>query len=406
MSSFIQLILLLSLILTVAKIGGILSAKIRQPAVFGELLAGVILGPSVFNILQLPFVNDTHLLETIKMLGEIGVLFLMFLAGLELHLADLIKSAKVSALAGTLGVVVPILLGLGVGVLLGEPVLQSIFLGIALAATSVSISAQTLLEMNKLQTRIGLSLLGAAVFDDILVILVLSAFLALATGGGSFLQIVLLFLRMLTYLVASILLGRYFLPWVVNQVTRLHTTYLILVFAIIVIFIYGATAEIFGQMAAITGAFISGLMFGRTTQKQTIEMGIKSLAYGFFVPIFFVSIGISINLREIPLNYIWTILLVILIAVAGKIIGCGLGAKLSKFNNQESLQLGVGMISRGEVGLIVANIGVANSLINNDLFIAIVAVVLFTTLLTPVLLRLTFRKEQPDPTNVELPVNL
>jgi Kef-type K+ transport system membrane component KefB len=158
-----------------------------------------------------------------------------------------------------------------------------------------------------------------------------------------------------------------------------------------------------GEMAAITGTFVAGLMFGRTPERERIETGMRVLAYGFFVPIFFISIGLTINIRNLPGEALWEILLICLVAVVGKIFGAGLGAKLAGFNPLESLQLGIGMISRGEVGLIVAQVGLSQRLISNELFSAVIAMVLFTTLITPLLLRALFH--QPSPAKSKRPLN-
>ena len=184
MTSFLQLILLLAIIILVAKLAGYLSTRLGQPSVFGELMVGLILGPSLLDITHLSFITNTHIEETIIEFGEIGVLFLMFLAGLELEIRDLARNTRVSALAGVLGVVVPAGMGYLIGILFKMPSDQAIFLGLTLGATSVSISAQTLMELKVLRSRVGLGLLGAAVFDDILVILLLSTFTALVSGAS------------------------------------------------------------------------------------------------------------------------------------------------------------------------------------------------------------------------------
>ncbi len=390
MTPFLQLIFMLAIILIAAKFAGYLSTRIKQPSVFGELLVGVLLGPSLLNITHLSFIADTHLGDMIYELGEIGVLLLMFLAGLELHISEIVKNTKVSVFTGILGVIFPLGFGFGIGIITGMPSSHAIYLGLALSATSVSISAQTLMEMGKLKTRVGLGLLGAAVFDDILVILLLSIFLAFTSGASGITAILIVIIRMTGFLILSVAFGLFLLPWISRKVSRLPISQGSLALAIVIIFLYGIAAEIVGSMAAITGSFIAGLMFSRTTEKTSFEPGILSLSYGFFVPIFFVSIGLSMNLREISGSYIWMILIIVTLSIIGKILGAGLGAKLAGLPALDSVQMGIGMISRGEVGLIIAKIGIDNALLNNHTFSAIIAVVLFTTLLTPPLLRASF----------------
>src|SRR5512138_1312519 len=196
MSPFLQLALTLVIILVAAKLSAYLSTRLHQPAVLGEILVGLLLGPSVLDILHLPLLANTHLGETIHELGELGVLMLMFLAGLELHLSELANNLKVSMLAGTLGVAVPVILGWGLGLLLGLDPQPAVYLGLTLGATSVSISAQTLMELRVLKSRVGLGLLGAAVFDDVLVILLLSSFLAFTGGAVGIGPILITILRM------------------------------------------------------------------------------------------------------------------------------------------------------------------------------------------------------------------
>jgi len=391
MSPFLQLILTLTIILVVAKTAGYLITLIRLPSVLGELMVGLILGPSLINFLHWPFLDGEVIGESIAHLSEIGVLLLMFVAGLELHLSELIKNSKVSALAGIMGVVIPVGLGVLTGMAFQLELNHAIFLGLTLGATSVSISAQTLMEMNVLRSRVGLGLLGAAVFDDILVILFLSIFLALVGGNGGFMAIVWIFVKMLLFLVGSAAFGYWVLPRIVRRVGRLPISQGVLTLGVVVMFSFGLAAELIGSVAAITGAFLGGLMFARSTEKERLERGMAALAYGFFVPIFFVNIGISVNIRSINLQSVWLFIVIIIVAVIGKFLGSGWGARMAGFQWREAAQLGAGMISRGEVGLILATVGINNGLMDDDLFSYIVGMVLITTLITPLLLRLLFR---------------
>ena len=398
MSPTLQLVLALGIIIFVAKSMGYVSVRLGQPAVLGELLAGLVLGPTMLNLFQPPIFSDKHLTEVIFELGDLGVIFLMFIAGLEVDLKAMIQAGRVSTLTGVLGVFAPIALAIPIGIIFGLSLSEGIFIGIILAATSVSISAQTLMELNVLRSRVGISLLGAAVFDDILVVLGLSAFtaLVLAETPGGLERIIVVLTRMALFLFLASALGWLVLPRASRRITNLPISQGLIAFTIVVILLYGWAAEELGGMAGITGAFLAGLLFARSSVKERIESGIVSLAYGLFVPIFFINVGLTANLRELWGNAFWLFVAMTGVAVLGKVIGAGSGALLGGLNRQEALQLGIGMMSRGEVGLIVASVGVAQGLIDEVIFSAVVGVVIITTLLTPPLLRASFSKT-PSP---------
>jgi len=385
----------LAIIITAAKVGGYVSYRLGQPAVLGELLVGILLGPSIVNFLNFSYFTDSHLPEVVHEMAEIGVLLLMFLAGLDLHLPDLLRSGKVSGLAGTLGVVFPVLLGTGTGLLFSMDLQSAVFTGLILAATSVSISAQTLMELKAIRTKVGTGLLGAAVFDDILVILGLSIFTAMSqpASGGGFGEIMLVVLEMLLYLVTTCVIGWLVFPRLARLIHAQPISQGLIAFVFVTILLYGWFAETTGQMAAITGAFIAGLWFGRTSLKEQIGRGISTIAYGIFVPVFFVNIGLSANFQAMTLSGLALLAAMVLVAIVGKVFGAGLGARLGGLTYREALQLGVGMMSRGEVGLIVASVGVKEGLVQAGEFSAVVGVVILTTILTPVMLRWLFSTE-------------
>ena len=397
MTPFLQLAFELVIILLAAKAAGYISTRLGQPSVLGELIIGVLLGPSLIDILHLPFTNNPSLGTTLSELSELGVLLLMFIAGLELHLRELATHRRVSLLASLGGLLLSIGLGLGAGRIFGMSNTAALLLGLALAATSVSISARTLMELGLLRSRVGLSLLGAAVVDDILSILAFSIFLAVYSGNGGIAGLAWIVLRMFLFLSIATAFGLWGLPPLARWVERLSISQGVLVFAIIVLLVYGLAAELVGQMAAIIGTFLAGLMFARTPEKSIIEPGITALAYGFFVPIFFINIGLSVNLRELQPGAIWLILLVAMAAILGKLLGAAGGARLGGLPGNESIQLGTGMVARGEVTLIIAAMGSQAGLMDSLAFSSIVAVVLLSTLITPPLLRFAFSHLKPHP---------
>jgi Kef-type K+ transport system membrane component KefB len=372
-----------------------ISVRLGQPSVLGELLAGIILGPTLLNIFHtFPlFHHPEQLSATVAEFAELGVLLLMLLAGLELHLGELVKSGKVSVIAGTAGVIVPVVMGYGTAVFFGLSSTEALFIGLALAATSVSISAQTLMELGVLRNRVGLALLGAAVFDDILGILLLSitAAFVLGTAGGAD-SIGLTVISMVGYLGVATAVGYWLIPRLIRWVNRLQIFQGVVAFALVVCFLYAWFAEAIGGMAGITGAFLIGLMLGRTPFRTELTAGISAIAYGLFVPLFFVNIGLSVNLLAIAGSAWAFALLLTLVAIVSKILGCGFGGRMSGFSNREALQLGVGMVSRGEVGLIVAAFAVSQGILAQQNFSIVVFMVIMATLVTPPMLRAVFRE--------------
>ena len=389
---FLNFILAITIIIVAAKLSGYVSVRLGQPSVLGELLAGIILGPTLLNMFGWPLFHESHLVsEVVTMMAELGVILLMMLAGLELNLEDLARSGKVSAMAGTFGVVFPLVLGAGTALLFGTDMDSAIFIGLTLSATSVSISAQTLLELNVLRTRVGLTMLGAAVFDDILVILALSlAVILLSDSGGGLASIIITLLKMIGYLVGATAVGLFLVPRFIAWIERLPISQGLVAFSLVLCLLFAWAAEVIGGMATITGAFLLGLFLARLPFKHRIEQGIISLAYGFFVPIFFVNIGLAVNMRAISGSSWILAILITLVAILSKIIGSGLGAKLGGYTNLESLQLGIGMVSRGEVGLIVASLALAEGFVSPEIFSVVVFMVIMATLITPPMLRAAF----------------
>jgi Kef-type K+ transport system membrane component KefB len=400
MSPFLQFAIALVIVITAAKLGGLLSIKLGQPSVLGELLAGLILGPSVLDFLHWAPFSDKHLGDGIAHMAELGVLLLMFIAGLELHLTDLARSGKVAAFAGTLGVIIPLGMGYIAADIFGFETNAAIFTGLILAATSVSISAQTLLEMRVLRSRVGIGLLGAAVFDDILVVLGLSIFVALALGStGGFEFILWIVLRMVLFMGIAVAIGIYLIPRISHRIENLPISQGLIAFTFVVTIFYAWSSEVFGGMAAITGAFLAGLVFARSPLKERIETGISPLAYGVFVPIFFVNVGLAANARELTAENAYLFLVMCIVAIVSKVLGGWIGARIGGFTNREALQMGAGLMSRGEVGLIVATVGISEGLIGSEIFSIIVGVVIVTTLLTPTILRGLFAKQSSIQTN-------
>ncbi|NOZ29428.1 MAG: cation:proton antiporter [Chloroflexi bacterium] len=404
MNSLLQFLLALAIIIAAAKAAGYLSIRLGQPAVLGELLAGLVLGPTVLNMLHWPLFGGEHLGETLSLLAHLGVLFLMFIAGLEVDLKMMISSGRPVVLAGIMGVIAPVALGMAAALPFGFDPQQSLAIGLVLAATSVSISAQTLMELGVLRSRVGVALLGAAVVDDVLVILLLSLFVALVGGGGGGAVTVLWVLaKMIAFLGLAIWLGARIIPRLSSWVEQLPISQGVMSLAIVVTLLYAWASEALGGIAAITGAFLAGLLFARTPLRQHIETGMHGLAYAWLVPVFFVSIGLEANARALGIGGLSFALVIVGVAVVSKVLGCGIGARLGGFSNSEALRLGVGMTSRGEVGLIVATVILDAGLLDEAIFAAVVLMVLATTLVTPIMLRVLYPQAGGQPEPVEVP---
>lgn len=403
MSEVIQLFLALGVLIIVAKTFGYLATRFRQPAVLGELIAGVIIGPSVLNFLHIAalFPNGTSVEHTVIEFAEIGVVLLMFSAGLEVDLGSLTKVGRTALLAGILGVIAPIVIAAPTALLFDYAGETAVFIGLILAATSVSISAQVMLELGVLHSREGLALLAGAIVDDVLVILLMSLFIAVRPGdtteSRSILEVIL---RLVGFLTIASSMSWFVLPWIAKQVSKTSISAGVVVVAVVSALLLGVSAEFFGGVAAITGAFIAGICLGHSEHqiKEKIEEGLYSINYGMFVPIFFVSIGLQANLRLLDTTILPFALLLTLGAILSKIIGAGMGGLLSGFNRLSSLRLGIGMVSRGEVGLIVAALGISYEIIREETFAAIVLVVLVTTVITPPLVRWSFAKSPRETT--------
>ncbi len=401
-TQLLQFLLLLAVIIVAAKSAGWASLRIGQPAVFGEIVAGVLLGPSLLDLLGWPVFRGPSLDVVVAHLATIGVIFLMFIAGLETNLDKMRRVGKVAAAVGVAGVLAPLALGMVVALSFGYGREQAIFVGIVLTATSVSITVQTLIELRQLESKEGTTLLAAAVIDDVIALIVLSAFVAFSAGeAGGAGRVGVVALRMLAFFAAAIWLGMPLIRRVLRQAARLPVSEGLLAFVVVVILLYSWAAEAFGQVASITGAYLAGLLVAQAGFREEIEHRLRAFTYAVLVPVFFISIGLQTNARLMNAADVPFALLIIGAAVVGKILGCGGGALGAGFTRPEALRIGVGMVSRGEVGLIVAAIGLQNGLLAERGFAVMVIMVLVSTIVTPVLLRMTFPRPTRLPTEAE-----
>lgn len=379
-------LLSIALILISTKLLGLFSKKIKLPQVVGALIAGVIMGPACLG-----WIHNTEMLSC---LSEIGVIVLMFAAGLETDINELKRTGKASFLIALIGVIVPMLGGAAAAYFFndsvdGNKMLQNIFIGIILTATSVSITVETLKEMGKLSTPAGNAILGAAIIDDILGIIALTMVISMADSSVSIGMVLLKILGFFVFtFVAAVGYHYAFKKWTDNNPVKLRR-YVVISFAFCLVLAY--CAEEFFGVADITGAFFAGLAISGTKKADYVTKRFDTLSYLLLSPIFFASIGLKVVLPKMNLEIVLFTVIICLVAVLTKVIGCGLGAKICKYSNKESLQIGVGMISRGEVALIVANKGEAVGLMSDKFFAPIVIMVVLTTIITPVLLKVVFK---------------
>jgi monovalent cation:proton antiporter-2 (CPA2) family protein len=380
-------ILQLAIILIASKIAGSLSVRLGQPSVLGKLLIGIVLGPSVLGL-----VNET---ETLAEFSQIGVILLMFIAGLETDLEEFKRTGKASTFVGFGGIIVPLVLGYFGGIILSLTTMESWFLGLLLSATSVSISVQALKEMNKLKTPEGTTILGAAVIDDVVVIIAL-AFLMSFAGGDVHLTTVIL--KKVVFFAAAILIGWKVVPWFLKRFSSLKVTETVISSALIICFIYAYFAEYTG-VAAIIGAYIAGVAISVTNFKHEVFEKVETISYSIFVPVFFTSIGVTAQFTGITKN-LGIIIILSILAILTKLIGASIGAKLAGFGWNSSLGIGSAMVSRGEVALIIASIGLESKLLSQDMFAVIVVVVLVTTIVTPPMMKLFFKSHPKKKSNI------
>lgn len=380
----------IAIILIATKFGGMLSTKVKMPQVLGALLAGVIIGPSVLGIV--------HENEYIKLLSNLGVVMLMFLAGIETDLQEFKKAGKTSLLIAIGGVILPLIFGMLSAYAFFNNFYENLFIGVILTATSVSISVQTLNELGKLNTRAGMNILGAAVIDDVIGLLVVSFVLSLAQSANNPAALsvqdtlINVSLKVLIFISASLLLILV-LPKLIDKFNEKQgKSELLVILSIAFALVCGFFAEELG-IAAITGSYVAGLVLSSVTHKDYIEEKVHTISASFLTPVFFASVGLAANVKSMNSTILVLTILLLITAIAGKVIGCGGVAKLCGLTGKESIQIGAGMISRGEVALITTNLGLEAKIISPKLFVPTLVVVIGTTLITPIFLKLAFTEK-------------
>ena len=377
---------MLSVILLATLIGGQFSARLKLPAVVGELLAGIIVGPAVLNLVQPT--------EIIKVFSDIGVIFLMFLAGLDSDLKTLKRLLRPSVLVAGFGMIVPIIIAYFTGILFAFSQVESLFLGLTFSATSVSISVAVLQEMGRIQGKEGMTILGAAVADDLLSILLLSIVSGLTgvsePGSDKDKDLILSLLTQAAFLILLVFVSVYVIPRLINLSQRLTLPVPETLVAMIIVVLASWGAEKVG-LSNVIGAFFAGLALNRTSAQKTLKKNFTVIGYSSFIPIFFVSIGLNMSIKGILNDFILFFVLVIG-SVFSKLVGAGLGAKIAGFSNSSALLVGTGMVSRGEMALVVAQMGLTNHLLAPAAYSTVIGAIIMTTVVSPFLLKWSISK--------------
>ena len=399
---FIETIIGVGILLFAAKLMAELFLRLKLPIVLGELIAGMIVGPFALGGLQI--IDGKQLLQIndeIKILGEMGAIVILFMAGLEMTPKEFLKGGKAALVVGTLGVVIPFFVGLTVFQLFGFDALQSMLIATALTATSIAISIQVLSEFGKLKTPEARLIIGAAIIDDILAIAVLSVVTSIAgTDGGvdniDITEVTITILQVLGFFAIMLIVSVVVIPKVITpRIWKAKGS------------VEGiATAAFFGAAALagsiglspIVGAFAVGMALSTSKVFDKIENYVGKIGL-IFAPLFFAIIGAQVDLRAVDLNILALSAVIVVVAVTTKLFGCGLPAMYFLKSKEKGLRVGIGMISRGEVGLIVAGVGITAGILTSEVYSTIIIMVVVTTIITPIWLKIEYRKEQKNDKN-------
>ncbi len=377
----------MSLLLFVALAGYLLASKINQSAVIGEILVGLLIGPSLLGLITYT--------DFVKSVAQLGAIILLFVVGLEFKLKDIINLKY--AVIASIGVIVPWIGGFYLTRLFGYSFGSAVFVGTALTATSIAITANVLKEMGKLQTDAAKAIIGAAVIDDVLSLLALSISEQIVTGSFSLATTSVIIIKAIAFLAIGAYIGNKFLSKLIERIDRTHIANkfpeFVFIFAMMIAFFYAMAAELI-QLSAIVGAFIAGVALEGAIVKhgKDYREGAEYL-HIIFASIFFVSLGILADFHALTSSVIWFLIALSIVAVLTKFIGCYLPAKLQGMSHKDASIVGFGMSPRGEVAMIIALIGLNSGLIKQDIYVALVLMSLLTTIITPIALRNWFYKK-------------
>jgi len=376
-----ELLISLALILLAARITSSIATALALPSVFGVLIAGVLLGPSVSGLV--------HPSTALDGMSTIGVVLLLFVAGIETDLVEMRRVGMAATLAAVGGVALPMAAAAGLAIAFGYDTSEAVFTGTIMTATSVTVSAHVLKESGFLQSRIGSAILGAAVIDDIIGVTVLTVVVSIEGGGGT-----ADLLRLGLFIPVALLAGHFITKVAAVRLALMERREHRFLEVLALVLAFAWAAQAIGGLAAISGAYLAGVLFGRTILQEDLADFGNLIGYALFAPIFFVTTGMSVDLAGLVAVPLFTALLLV-VAVVTKVVGCYGGARLGRFGHQESLAVGTGMVARGEVALVIAVLGHQSGVLGDEAYTASIAVTLLTTLAAPLLLRVTLPKQRP-----------
>ena len=400
-AEFIHVIISLAILLFAAKLMAELFHRIKLPIVLGELLAGIIVGPFALGGLYLidgePLVT---LNETVRQVGDIAAIVILFIAGLHITPREFLKGGAAAFTVGSIGVIVPFFVGYYVFTTFGVEALQSTLIATALTATSIAISIQVLTELGRMHSPEARLILGAAIVDDILAIAVLSVVTTMVQTGNltpNIIDITLLILKILAIFAALLIATVFIIPRILH-VERLWKSKGSVEGITTASFFAAAGIAAAVGLSPIVGAFAVGMAVASTRVIRQMEDYVSKLEI-IFAPLFFAIIGAQVDLRGININVLYLAGVIVAVAIITKLAGCGLPAMIFLKNKNKAMKVGIGMISRGEVGLIVAGVGVSSGVLTNDIYTTVIIMVASTTIITPIWLKMAYRKDPQEPDN-------
>jgi Kef-type K+ transport system membrane component KefB len=380
----------LAIILISAKLFGLIARKLKAPQVAGEIVAGLLIGPSLFNL-----VADN---EFWSGMAEIGVILLMFSAGLETDIDNLKKSGLKATALALAGVSVPLILGTilymsfygfsGPGT---TTFIEAVFIGTILTATSVSITVQALKELGKVSTEVGTTIMSAAIIDDVIGIVVLTAVLGLKDPNANLGAVCI---KTVAFFALSIVAGVIIFKIMQRFVARWPHTRRIPIMGMVLAFVLAYVADKYFGVADITGAYVAGIILSSLDDSEYIDRKMDISSYMIFGPVFFASVGLQTNLKTVDLSILAFAAAFVVVGLLGKVVGCGLVAKMLKYNNSDALKIGVGMMTRGEVALIVAQRGLKAEIIDSKYFTAVILLIVVSSILTPIILKAIYASDE------------